>query len=432
MLQQQVQEWQRTQQQQQQQQEVELYKGHHKINVRLTKEQEVELFRLFVGKCEPRDEEGAAMTTTRPPVLLFRYNQVVIGRITEQMFGQFVWTNGRSYSSSSSSSNMMAWQPRLRNSNGGIDQALQIAVLMKDQHKKEEFYFSYGLFELMWSWALVPSPLGPRAFHDCTIRDLTRASVYSSYVEAPTSVIMYHPAWCNVTWYLLKRMPLSNVRSLIYRIGTNSFNLPPYCSNNSGQSLMMRCPLCQDKPVVTLDHIVFTCRVSEELWSSFDLAFNTVMIKPCFEAIFGAVDRSGFADWWQQRHHLHEKEMANSDGGDGQNDRTIRTSRYQTALEAYHGSNGARLTDKRLTIALLELLHIWLTWTNWWVCYKNRNTHTNNNNSGNGGGGRGRGRYISVAARWRNLVYNCYVLLPENTKRIWQQNKLLAPYLGNK
>ena len=77
-------------------------------------------------------------------------------------------------------------------------------------------------------------------------------------------------------------------------------------------------------------------------------------------------------------------------------------------------------------------LDIWLTWTNWWVCYKNRNNHTDNNNSGNGGRGRGRGRYISVAARWRNLVYNCYVLLPENTKRIWQQNKLLAPYLGNK
>ena len=385
---------QQQEQKQKKQHKVVLYEGNRKKCVVLTNEEKVELLRHFVGTYEGYEGE-------RPPVLLFQYNYVVVGRIQDTLVDEFLWTNRASCIKSWQQSSSSGCRSGCRSGCGSrCEDALQIAVLMRDAHKGQEYYYSYGLFELMWSWVLVPSPLAPKPFYECTIKDFSRAGAFCSYVNAPTSIIMYHADWCRVTWYLVKKMPLAKVRSLMYQIGTNSYKLPPY----NGE---LRCPFCKKRglPVAaTLDHIVFECIQSNKLWSTFDKTFGTTVTPASFASIFAAIDRSSPMD-----SEYNVRQRASS----GQQHRT-----YQTALEAYRGyyyssSGGGGVTPEHLTRALLEMLHIWLVWTNWWACKDTSRLQ----------------RYSSVGTRWRNAVYNCYVLLPENIKRLWQLDPTIRPYL---
>ena len=100
-----------------------------------------------------------------------------------------------------------------------------------------------GKLSKAWSWAILPSPLTQLPFTSCGVRHFTLSLILDS-PKCEMSHLMKHPDWSEVTWNLVRRMPVTKVASLIWHIGTGRMRPTP-------------CRRCNCE--AGIDHIVFKC-----------------------------------------------------------------------------------------------------------------------------------------------------------------------------
>ena len=121
---------------------------------------------------------------------------------------------------------------------------------------------------------VLPSSLMQLPFTSCGVRHLTLSLILDS-PKCEMSHLMKHPDWSEVTWNLVRRMPVTKVASLIWHIGT-------------GRMRPTTCRRCNCE--AGIDHIVFTCPTSAPQWRLFDRAIGAI-IAPSFKLIFRGNDR---------------------------------------------------------------------------------------------------------------------------------------------
>lgn len=259
-------------------------------------------------------------------------------------------------------------------------------ILNNGQHA----IFSYGLYKNAWSWGILPAPFIIKPFQFCTAKNFVHLYLLKQYLTEESHVIMYHQDWCTATWYILKHIPLIKVYNLIYQIGIKCFYLPPI------SNCTCWCNICKINNA-SLEHILFECPLSQDLWSKFDHYFGTIKLQPCFKFIFAGINR---------RFDLNSQENSLQLKICGYN------KYYQTALQAFYSYYQFKMSDENLKNSILDMLYIYHVWNEWWLTANHCRPHL-----------------FKPVVNWYRILISCFKLLPENMKKVWLLDKKLYPLL---
>ena len=118
--------------------------------------------------------------------------------------------------------------------------------------------YSFGNFTNKWSWVILPSPYERYPFSQTSVRTFTTAFIlHEAFPHRPEK-----PLWNSEAWRIARSIPNDAAVTFLWKY------LNRVVINNKVLDDYPTCKHCQG--FTSLNHILFKCPASQELWREFD------------------------------------------------------------------------------------------------------------------------------------------------------------------
>ena len=129
-------------------------------------------------------------------------------------------------------------------------------------------HYSFGTLQQHWSWILLPSPTKCAPFCKTYVRTFTAAFITTDALSPSDT----KPLWKSEAWKLARSIPNDAALSFLWKY-LNNAALSSWMMHN-----MVECKVCGGE--ITINHILFHCPISHELWFTFDHIHNLTIPPP--------------------------------------------------------------------------------------------------------------------------------------------------------
>jgi len=122
--------------------------------------------------------------------------------------------------------------------------------------------YSFGNFSEKWSWAILPSPYERYSFSQTPVKIFTTAFIlHEAFPQRPDN-----PLWNSEAWRIARSIPNDAAVSFLWKYLNHVVLYKKTLEDNPV------CKYCQG--FTSLNHILFKCPASQDLWRIFDETHN--------------------------------------------------------------------------------------------------------------------------------------------------------------